>query len=286
MPVPDADIHPSATGPAQALVAKHQAEQPLKFYAGWFCPFVQRVWLALEEKRIPYQYIEINPYNKDPSFLALNPRGLVPTITSPCPSPDNHSPHSARPLYESTVILEYLEEAYPSHKPALLPTDPYLRARARIWIDFVTSRVIPAFHRFLQFQPGDGDGGGADGLKMVRGEFVDTLKEFARELSPQGPYFLGQEFSLVDVVLAPWATRLWVFEEFKGGVGIPLPGEGGEDEGVWERWRRWLAAVEARRSVRETCSEREWYLPIYARYAEDKARSELARAVRRGRGVP
>jgi len=37
---------------------EHAAEQPLKLFAGWFCPFVQRVWLALEEKGIPYQYIE------------------------------------------------------------------------------------------------------------------------------------------------------------------------------------------------------------------------------------
>ncbi|RAH78480.1 glutathione S-transferase [Aspergillus japonicus CBS 114.51] len=297
MPVPDADIHPEATGPAKALVASHQAEQPLKFYAGWFCPFVQRVWLALEEKQIPYQYIEVNPYHKAPSFLALNPRGLVPTITSPDES------GSARPLYESTVILEYLEEAYPTHTPALLPKDAYLRARARIWIDYVTSRIIPAFHRFLQHQPtpassspdtkqtgrgGGGGGGGGDELHSLREEFRATLKEFARELHPQGPYFLGEELSLVDVVLAPWAVRLWVFDEFKGGLGVPAPGEADseEEERVWARWRRWVAAVEGRRSVRETLSERDWYLPIYQRYAEDKAQSELARAVRKGRGVP
>lgn len=44
---------------------RHQAEEPLKLYAGWFCPFVQRAWLALEEKGIPYQYVEgefIMPY--------------------------------------------------------------------------------------------------------------------------------------------------------------------------------------------------------------------------------
>ena len=37
---PDADIHPEATGPAKSLVDKHQADQPLKLYAGWFCPYV------------------------------------------------------------------------------------------------------------------------------------------------------------------------------------------------------------------------------------------------------
>jgi len=52
---PDADLHPSATGLAKQTVDVHSDEQPLKLYAGWFCPFVQRAWLVLEEKQIPYR---------------------------------------------------------------------------------------------------------------------------------------------------------------------------------------------------------------------------------------
>jgi glutathione S-transferase len=88
------------------------------------------------------------------------------------------------------------------------------------------------------------------------------------------------------LVLAPWAFRLWVFDEFKGGLGIPKPGEGGEDEEVWGKWRKWQEAVEGRRSAKETTSEAEHYLPIYKRYADDKAQSWLARATREGKGVP
>lgn len=51
---PDAQLHPTATGPAKSLVDAHSEPQPLKLYAGWFCPFVQRVWIVLEEKQIPY----------------------------------------------------------------------------------------------------------------------------------------------------------------------------------------------------------------------------------------
>ncbi|KAF2800775.1 glutathione S-transferase [Melanomma pulvis-pyrius CBS 109.77] len=267
---PDADLHPEATGPAAALVKAHAAENPLKLYSGWFCPFVQRVWIALEEKKIPYQYIEVNPYHKPASLLALNPRGLVPTLQ-----------YNNKPLYESAVLVQFLDDAYPTHTPHLLPADAYERARTRIWIDFTTSRLIPSFHRFLQHQ------GGGEALREKRAEFLGYLKEFAREMEGgAGPYFLGSEFSLVDVVVAPWAVRLWVFDYFKGGLGIPGPGEGGEDEGVWERWRVWVGAVEARESVRRTLSEREFYLPIYQRYAEDRAQSELAKATRAGRGVP
>ena len=243
---------------------------------------VQRVWLALEEKQIPYEYIEVNPYNKPDSLLSLNPRGLVPTLS--CPT----LPHP-KPLYESTVILEYLEEAYPSHRPHFLPQDPYNRAQARIWIDYVTSRIIPSFHRFLQYQPAEGVKGTEDdpGLEQVRQEFLGHLKAWTKEMHPDGPFFLGAEIGLPDLVLAPWAVRLWVFDEFKrGGVGIPTRGAGGADEAIWSRWRNWIAAIEARDSVKATTSQREYYLPIYKRYADNTAQSELAKATRAGRGVP
>lgn len=265
---PDADLYPHATGPAATLVEAHSSENPLKLYSGWFCPFVQRVWMVLEEKNIPYQYIEVNPYHKPQSLLDLNPRGLVPTLQ-----------YDHKPLYESVVLCEFLEEAFSNHTPHLQPEDPFTRARSRIWMDYVGSRIIPAFHRFLQHQ-------GEQGLEEKKVEFLSHLKEFTKEMDPEGPYFLGMEFSLIDIVLAPWAIRLWVLDHFKGGSGVPAEGEGGEDEDTWKRWRRWMSAVEQRKSVKDTLSERKHYLPIYQRYAEDRAQSEAAKAIRAGRGIP
>lgn len=60
-------------------------------------PFVQRVWIALEAKGIPYQYIEVDPYEKPTELLAINPRGLVPALL-----------HGNWGCYESTVLLEYV----------------------------------------------------------------------------------------------------------------------------------------------------------------------------------
>lgn len=143
----------------------------------------------------------------------------------------------------------------------------------------VGSRIIPAYHRFLQHQ-------GEDGLQEKQIEFLNHLKEFTSEMDPDGPFFLGKDFSLIDIVIAPWANRLWVFDHFKGGSGIPEEGQGGKFEEVWKRWRKWLSAVEGRKSVKETLSEREHYLPIYGRYARDEAQSEAAKAIRAGRGIP
>lgn len=208
----------------------------------------------------------------------------MPTLA--CPTPDGGS----SPLYESTVILEYLEEAYPAHAPHFLPGDPYARARARIWIDYVTSRLLPAFHRFLQYQPPTADEDAAGGIKSVRADFLGRLKEWVREMHPDGPFFLGAEMGLPDVAFAPWAVRLWVLDEFKpGGLGIPrdgLEGASEEEQGVWKRWWKWLDAVQGRKSVQDTMSDQDHYLPIYKRYADNTAQSELAKATRAGRGVP
>ncbi|KAK2795462.1 hypothetical protein FQN52_005229 [Onygenales sp. PD_12] len=219
----------AATGLAKGLVDKHAAEEPLKLY-------VQRTWITLEEKKIPYQYIEINPYDKSPSLLALNPKGLVPTVAAPLAS-------GSKPIYESNIINEYLEDAHPNHTH-LLPSDPYERARARIWIDFVGSRIIPNLRN----------------LETKRPEVHAALKEFTRAMDPEGPFFHGKEFGLPDVALVPWVARFFVHEVLRGGVQIPAKGEGGEDEAVWARWRKWEAAVLARESVKATMSEREDYV--------------------------
>lgn len=277
----DTELYPRASGSAASLVAAHSEPQPLKLYSGWFCPFVQRAWIVLEEKKLPYQYIEINPYHKAKSFLDLNPRGLVPTLG--CPAGPNGE--ETKPLYESTIVCEYLDEAYADtsrHGPSLLPRDAYERGRCRIWIDFVGTRIVPAFYRFCQHQPHSGYA-----IEEARATFLGHLLTFIKEADAAGPFFLGRDFSMVDVALAPWLIRLWVFDHFKaGGLGIPAPGQAGQDEAPWARWRSWAAAVEQRRSVKETTSAREHYLPAYQRYAEDTSDSQVAQATRRGQPLP
>jgi glutathione S-transferase len=125
--------------------------------------------------------------------MSLNPRGLVPTLQ-----------YDNKPLYESTVICEFLEDAYPDHSPRLLPEDPYERARTRIWTDYCTSRIIPAWHRFIQHQPLSD----TEGLNEKKEEFLNHLLEFTSEMDETGPYFLGNEPSLIDFIVAPWAVSL------------------------------------------------------------------------------
>ena len=212
---------------------------------------MQRVWAVLEEKQTPYQYIEVNPYHKAESFLRLNPRGLVPTLE-----------FDGKPLYESTVICEFLEDQYKGHGRALLPSDAFQKAHMRLWIDFVTTRIIPSFHRFLQHQNSQTSLGTLDECRQA---YLNNLKQFVEPMDAEGPFFAGKEPMLADFVLAPWCLRHWVFDHYKGGLGVPAEGQAGSDEPLWVRWRKWAHAIGQRRSLLETTSERQHYLPIFER---------------------
>lgn len=285
----DTSVPLQLSGAAAHLAARHADEHPLKLYGGWFCPFVQRAWITLEEKKIPHQYIEINPYKKEPEFLAMNPRGLVPTLAVPVGGPagadeDKDKDKQSKPLFESTIICEYLEDEYSDgakHGPRLLPTEPYERARARLWIDHISTRIIPAFYKFLQHLPEK-----AYTIDQAREELHSHIRSLTVQMDPQGPWFLGQNISLVDISLAPWAKRLFLLDYYKsGGLAIPTQGQDGDDE-VWARWRTWFKAVEGRQSVRDTWSAEDKYIETYKRYAEDTTNSLVAQATREGGRLP
>ncbi|KII95625.1 hypothetical protein PLICRDRAFT_97369 [Plicaturopsis crispa FD-325 SS-3] len=254
MSTPDRNIFPHATGAAAATVKNHEQPADLVYYAGWFCPYVQRGWIALEERGIPYQYKEVNPYKKEKHFLAINPKGLVPALE-----------YKGKALYESIIISEFLEDAYPEYKPNLLPADPYERARARLWIDHINKAVVPAFMRLVQAQePAKQD--------AARDEISEALRKLATEV--KGPYFLGEEFSLVDAAIAPWVARDYIVAEHRGY----------SRSAVSKEWEAYAQALAARDSVIKTSSEH--YAEIYGRYLRDEAQSEAAKAIRAGKVIP
>lgn len=280
MPNPvDTSLEPHTSGLAAKFAAAHSEEHPLKLYGGWFCPFVQRSWIVLHEKNIPHQYIEINPYHKAPEFLALNPRGLVPTLGVPV----GRSGKEQKPLYESLVLCEYLDEAYSEESRfghRLLPEDAYERARCRLWIDHISTKIIPGFYKLLQHTQDK-----AYSIDEARAEFLGNIKTLVQEMDGSGPWFLGERFSLVDVMLAPWAKRLFLIDHYKpGGVGID-PAKA-KDEEIWARWQKWFDAITARRSVKETWSDDEQYIEAYKRYAEDTTGSMVGQATRKGERLP
>ncbi|EIW54478.1 glutathione S-transferase C-terminal-like protein [Trametes versicolor FP-101664 SS1] len=246
-------IHSHATGLAAKTVEQHQAPQDLVLYAGWFCPYVQRSWISLEEKGIPYQYKEVNPYKKEQHFLDINPKGLVPAIE-----------YKGKAMYESLILCEFFEDAFPEHTPHLLTTDPFDRAYVRLWVDHVSKQIVPTFMRLVLAQePEKQQEHLADFYKGLR-----TLTDKVR-----GPYFLGAQFSLVDIALAPWVLRDYILAENRGY----------EREAAGSAWVAYAKALETRESVLRTQSDKEHYAQIYARYLRNEAQSEAAKAIRAGK---
>ncbi len=222
-------------------------------------PFVQRVWISLEHKQIPYQYIEVDPYKKPPSLLEINPRGLVPAI--------RHGPTWS--TYESSVIMEYLEDLQTG--AALLPPDAQTRATCRLWTDHINRHIVPAFYRLLQAQEAAEQARHAAELRSE----ISTLVDAAH---PTGPFFLGHAFGFVDVQIAPWVLRL------KRVLAVYRAWPGPEDG---SRWGAWVRAVERESSVRATTSDDALYRDSYERYAENRpGTSQVADAVNAGRGLP
>lgn len=157
-------------------------------------------------------------------FLDINPKGLVPAIE-----------YKGGALYESMILCEFLEDAFPDATPHLYPSDPFERAYARIWIDFVAKSIVPPFFRLLQGQT-------EEKQKAALDDFVKALRTFADKV--KGPYFLGEHFSLVDACIAPWVVREYIVVEHRGHsrdlVGNP--------------WKSYAELLEKRPSVLKTGS--------------------------------
>ncbi|KAI9062367.1 glutathione transferase omega class [Trametes sanguinea] len=252
----DHGIHPVATGRAAETVQQHAQPQDLVLYAGWFCPFAHRAWITLEEKGIPYQYKEVNPYKeKEKHFLEVNPKGLVPAIE-----------YKGKGLYESLILCEFFEDAFPEHTPHILPEDPFDRAQVRLWADHVGKQIVPAFIRTVMAQETEKQKENLEEFYKVVGTLVENVR---------GPYFLGEQFTLVDIALVPWVVRDFVLAENRGYTR----------EAAGQRWKEYAEKLEVRESVLRTQSDKKHYAACYGQYLRNEAQGAMAKAIRAGRPI-
>ena len=145
--------------------------------------------------------------------------------------------YQGKALYESLVLCEFLEDAYPKNTPHLLPTDAYTRAFIRLWIDFVSKSIIPTYFRLLQAQD-------KEKQDAALADFISALRTISEKRQKGGPYFLGNEFSLADIAIAPFAVRDYIVKEHRGY----------RREDVSNDWVEWAKALESRESVKKTSS--------------------------------
>lgn len=177
-----------------------------------------------------------------------------------------------------SVCIEFVDDLatrYGSSQPPLLPTDPFERAAARVAAEQVNKVVTSAYYRCLVREE-------PEERKAAFAQILDGLQTFTK--ARRGLFWNGDDgIGLVDCVLLPYAFRLYVLEHYRGPE-FAVPREGGED-GVWGEYNRWLSACLSRPSVAKTLPDKERYLRHVAKYAENKARSKVGNAVRRGKAA-
>lgn len=198
----------------------------LDFYFGSGSPFAWKVWLVLEHKGIPYTPKRLSfdaDETRKPEFLAINPRGRVPTIVD-----DGFA------LYESNAICEYLEEQYPQ-KP-LLPKDTKGRALARRLVgeadDSLYKLESDLMDKVLYRPAAERDRTQIDEAKAKLREELGYWRDYLK-----GDFFAGP-LSLADFAIYPYLRMSVRIEE-------RVPGLGTKREELPANLAAWLKRIEA-----------------------------------------
>ncbi|XP_066371730.1 glutathione transferase GST 23-like [Miscanthus floridulus] len=111
------------------------AEKGVKVFGMWASPMVIRVEWALRLKGVEYEYVDEDLANKSANLLRYNPvTKKVPVLV-----------HDGKPIAESTIIVEYIDEAWKGGYP-IMPADPYERAQARFWARFAEEKCNAALY--------------------------------------------------------------------------------------------------------------------------------------------
>ena len=158
----------------------------MTLYSGTSCPFSQRCRIVLYEKGMDFQIIDVDLHDKPEDLAVMNPYNRVPVLVE-----------RDLILHEANIINEYIDERFPH--PQLMPADPVMRARARLFL-----------YRFEQelFSHIDviehGSQKAADKARaMIRDNLSQIVPLFAKQ-----KFILGEEYSMLDVAIAPLLWRL------------------------------------------------------------------------------
>jgi stringent starvation protein A len=168
-------------------------------YSGRICPFSHRCRIVLAEKEVECEMRDVDLHDKPPEVSRLNPYGEVPILLD-----------REVILYESNIINEYLDERFPH--PQLMPVLLETKARARLLLDDLDRELFVHVRQLERIDRGKET---ERKMEQARRKILDRLVVLASTCATQ-KFMLGNEFSMVDVAIAP---VLWRLERY----GLKLP---------------------------------------------------------------
>ena len=180
------------------VVAKHSS---MIFYSDGNDHYSQRVRLVLAEKGVAVEIIDVDPAHIPEDMTDLNPYNSLPTLID-----------RDLVLYQSQVIMEYLDERFPH--PPLLPVYPVARAQSRLFVHRIQRDWCTAVDTIMAGKSKD------TVIDRARKELRESLVTIAPIFDGK-PFFMSEEFTLVDCCVGPILWRLPV-------LGIELPPKQGK----------------------------------------------------------
>ncbi|WP_050892937.1 glutathione S-transferase N-terminal domain-containing protein [Neisseria meningitidis] len=174
----------------------------MTLYSGIPCPFSHRCRFVLYEKGMDFEIKDVDIYNKPEDLAVMNPYNQVPVLVE-----------RDLVLHESNIINEYIDERFPH--PQLMPGDPVMRGRGRLVLYRMEKELFnhvqvlenPAATNKEQAKAREAIG---NGLTMLAPSFSKSK------------YILGEDFSMIDVALAPLLWRLDHYDVKLGKSAAPL----------------------------------------------------------------
>ncbi|XP_011166456.1 pyrimidodiazepine synthase [Solenopsis invicta] len=168
----------------------------IRLYSMRFCPYAQRIHLVLDAKQIPYDVVYVNLTHKPDWLIEKSPLNKVPCIEL----------EGGETLYESLIIADYLEDAYPQNK--LYPSNPLAKAKDKLLIDRFNTVISTMYKRLYSETAWEQD---------VFNEALAGLEFFVRELAKrETPFFGGSKPGMLDLMIWPWCERTDVIRIIKG----------------------------------------------------------------------
>ncbi len=174
----------------------------MTLYSGITCPFSQRCRFVLFEKGMDFEIKDVDIFNKPEDLAVMNPYNQVPVLVE-----------RDLILHESNIINEYIDERFPH--PQLMPGDPVMRGRGRLVL-YRMERELFSHVQTLE---------NPEASNKEQAKARDALSQGLTMLAPgfaKSKYVLGEDFSMIDVALAPLLWRLDHYDIKLSKTAAPL----------------------------------------------------------------